>query len=289
LAEDLLTRNPGSAQAARDVSISLNKLGDFLAARGQPGDADQALKYRTRELELSEELLKRNPDSAEAARDVSVSLEKLGDRLAARGQPGDAAAAQGHYERGLKLSEELLKRNPDSAEAARDVMYSQYSLGELDVRLRKFESAITHFQAGIAVLDGMLAKRLNEEEAARDKAILEQRLAVCYAGQGRLAEVARAGAKLRELEPKTGDSLYSAACAYGLCAALVDKDKPAPTDAEQAERKKFTDLSLACLREALAAGFNNFEHMKQDPDLAALQDLPEFQKLFPGKSAGDRR
>jgi hypothetical protein len=30
------------------------------------------------------------------------------------------------------------------------------------------------------------------------------------------------------------------------------------------------DLSLACLKEAIAAGFNNFDHMKQDTDLASL-------------------
>ena len=80
--ESLLKANPGSAQAARDV-ISLGRLGDFLATRGRPGDADQALKYFTRSLELAESLLKANHDSAQAARDVSVSLNHLGEFLAA--------------------------------------------------------------------------------------------------------------------------------------------------------------------------------------------------------------
>ena len=35
MAEQLARDNPGSAQAARDVSVSLERLGDFLAARGQ--------------------------------------------------------------------------------------------------------------------------------------------------------------------------------------------------------------------------------------------------------------
>ncbi|MBN2241510.1 MAG: hypothetical protein JW793_02375, partial [Acidobacteria bacterium] len=56
-------------------------------------------------LELAHDLLEKvyqaNPQSAQAARDVSVSLERLADFLASRGQEGDADKALGYYERGL--------------------------------------------------------------------------------------------------------------------------------------------------------------------------------------------
>jgi tetratricopeptide (TPR) repeat protein len=312
LADVLLKQNPESAQTARDVSVSLEKLGDFLVHRGQPGDAERALRDYTRSLEILEGLLKRNPESARAARDVSVSLNGLGDFLAQRGQPGDAEQALRDYTRSLEIREGLRERNPDSAQAARDVIASQRRLGELDATCQKFESAIVRFEAGIAVLNGMIAKRLSEGAAAREKGILEGRLNFCQsavlatgdwkalikadskrlpallslratelAKQGRLADVAQAGAKLRELEPKTSNNLYNAACAYSLCAALVAKDKAVPTNAEQAERKKWVDLSLACLKEAIAAGYKNFDHMKRDGDLAPLNGLAEFQNLFP--------
>ena len=121
--ESLLKANPGSAQAARDVSISLGRLGDFLATRGRPGDADQALKYFTRSLELAESLLKANHDSAQAARDVSVSLNHLGAFLAARPAEGCRAALK-HFTRSLEIRELLLKANHDSAQAARDFSVS---------------------------------------------------------------------------------------------------------------------------------------------------------------------
>ncbi|MCA9032276.1 MAG: hypothetical protein KDA66_15775, partial [Planctomycetaceae bacterium] len=54
--ERLLAASPDSAQAARDVSVSLNKLGDFLSTRGGPGDAEQTLEYYTRSLEVRERL-----------------------------------------------------------------------------------------------------------------------------------------------------------------------------------------------------------------------------------------
>ena len=310
--EDLLKRNPNSALATRDVSVSLEKLGNLLAQRGQPGDTEQALTHYTRSLEISEDLLKRNPNSALAARDVSVSLGKLGALLVQRGQPGDAEQALTHYTRELEINEDLLKRNPDSAQTARDVTVSRYKLGELDVKAQRFGSAIAHFDAGIAVLDGMIARRLDAEAAAREKAFLVSRREFCVASplavgawdavlkarpnllplvltlrvtalaqQGRLADVAQAGAKLRELEPKTGDNLYNAACAYGLCAGLAAKDNTAVSEAADAEHRRYIDLALACLKEAIAADYSDFDHMKQDTDLTVLHNLPEFQRLFP--------
>src|SRR5208337_1902801 len=126
-------------------------------------------------------------------------------------------------------------RNPDSAQAARDVMVSLNKLGELDAGEQKFESAVRHVKAGIAVLDDMIAKRLNYEAAAREKGYLEQRLRYYEAaalatgdwdvilkadpkalpvllslratelakqGPGRVVDVAQAGAALHGLEPK---------------------------------------------------------------------------------------
>ena len=69
-------------------------MGDVLTTRGQPGDTEQALTNYKRSRELSESLLERDLNSAQAARDVSVSLNKLGDFLAERGRRGDAELAR---------------------------------------------------------------------------------------------------------------------------------------------------------------------------------------------------
>jgi tetratricopeptide (TPR) repeat protein len=127
----LLAANPESAQAARDVSVSLNKLADFLARRGLPGDAAQALGYCQRSMAVREGLLAANPESAQAARDVSVSLERLADFLARRGLPGDAAQALGHYQRSLTIDEGLLAANPESVQTARDLLISIERLAEM--------------------------------------------------------------------------------------------------------------------------------------------------------------
>ena len=147
LAETLLKANPGSAQATRNVSISLNKLGDLLATRGQPGDADKALGYVTRSNDLLEALLKANPGSAQAMRDVSVSSEVLGDFLATRGRPGDADKALGYFNRSLELREALVKANPGSAEATRDLSVSHERMGAFANRRGDAQGAARHLRA----------------------------------------------------------------------------------------------------------------------------------------------
>ena len=68
--------------------------------------------------------------------------------------------------------------------------------------------------------------------------------------------MAEAAAKLREMKLATKDNLYNAACGYVLSAKL-------------------------------AAGWNDFNHLQQDPDLVLLRDLPEFRKLMEPSTVPD--
>ncbi|MGH8582274.1 MAG: hypothetical protein ACREWG_05700 [Gammaproteobacteria bacterium] len=155
--ERLLQANPDSAEAARDVSVSLERLGDFLTRRGQPGDTEQALKHFQRSLEVAERLLQAYPDSAEAARDVSVSLNKLGDLLTRRGQPGDTEQALKHVQRSLEVCERLLQANPDSAEAARDVWTSYWRLAWMAEQTGQGDAS-GWWRKAYAILNGLKAR-----------------------------------------------------------------------------------------------------------------------------------
>lgn len=101
--------------------------------------------------------------------------------------------------------------------------------------------------------------------------------------RGELAIAVRIGDKLRESQPEDNSNHYNAACVYALCAAFVTKDKPAPTEAEKLERQKFVNLAIECLQQAIASGWDDFDHMRKDTDLNVLHDLPEFEALFPKK------
>jgi tetratricopeptide (TPR) repeat protein len=158
MSERLLQSNPESAQAARDVAASLDRLADLLTRRGQPGDAEQALGYSNRSLEMSERQLQANPESAQAARDVALSLERLAHLLTSRGHAGDAEQAWAHSQRSLEIHERLLQANPESAQAARDVAASHFKFYQLHQQRGDEQAAQASLAKCIAILDDFAAQ-----------------------------------------------------------------------------------------------------------------------------------
>jgi hypothetical protein len=94
------------------------------ARRSQPGDAEKALAHYQRHLQISEKLLRDNPDSAQAARDVMISLERMANIT---GKREDAEAAQRALEfqkRALEIAIRLRDGNPQSVFHGRTVAVS---------------------------------------------------------------------------------------------------------------------------------------------------------------------
>jgi len=186
--ERLLAASPDSAQVARDVSVSLVRLGDFLARRGSVGDSDEALQHYMRSHGEDLRLLAASPDSAQAARDVSVSLERLGDFLVRRGLPGDHECAVQDYQDCLDIRERLLAASPDSAQAARDVSVVLSKLADC-LASRALpgdcEMSLEHHQRCHEVLVGLRAASPDSAQAARDVATSHSRLGETLAKRGR--------------------------------------------------------------------------------------------------------
>jgi len=104
------------AQAQRDLSISLNKLGDVSVQRGQ---LEEAQKLFARSLQLFERLAKADETDAQAQRDLLVSHYKLAVVFAQRRQR-EAARAQVRVAADLlqKLRPRLPKPDADSLDRA---------------------------------------------------------------------------------------------------------------------------------------------------------------------------
>jgi hypothetical protein len=119
--EDLLRANPGSAQAARDVSVSLNRLADFRLRRGQPGDADAALGLYERSLQVREDLMRANPGSAQAARDLGISLERLAECGLASDDRATRAEGLQRQLQAVDLYRQLAERQAGQYAALKDV------------------------------------------------------------------------------------------------------------------------------------------------------------------------
>jgi tetratricopeptide (TPR) repeat protein len=292
--EDLLRANPNSAQAARDVSVSLNKLADFLASRGQPGDAEAAFAYYQRDLQISEDLLRANPNSAEASRDVSVSLDRLGDFLGSRGQPGDAEAALGHYQRSLQVSEDLLRANPNSAQAARDVSVSLIKLADFLASRGQpgdAEAALGHYQRCHQVLEDLLRANPNSAQAARDVAAGLQRLGDFRAARGQPGDAEEAlrcyERCLRVTEKLLADNPTSADAARNVSVSLNKladflASRGQPGDAEAAFAYYQRDLQIS--EDLLRANPNSAQASRD-----VLVSLERLAAAEGGRAGGEQR
>jgi hypothetical protein len=71
-------------------------------------------------------------------------------------------------------------------------------------------------------------------------------------------------------------------------ARVASPEAPELTPEQQAERDRFVTLALTALKAAVEAGFDNFEHLQQDPDLAALREHPDYKALLPGVDSTKR-
>jgi hypothetical protein len=98
----------------------------------------------------------------------------------------------------------------------------------------------------------------------------------------------RQTAELWEKQKRTDPgSLYDGACMWAVTAAVLranDKStkgtKDTTTDGDRAMER---------LKQAVAAGYKDVTHMRQDKDLDALRERMDFQKLLAGLEAGKEK
>jgi serine/threonine protein kinase/tetratricopeptide (TPR) repeat protein len=89
-----------------------------------------------------------------------------------------------------------------------------------------------------------------------------------------------------KLNRRDSDSLYNAACNRAITAAAVKQDATTPGGDVARLSGLEADRAMAWLTQAVAAGYKDAAHVKQDKDLDALRDREDFRKLLAGLEAG---
>jgi tetratricopeptide (TPR) repeat protein len=143
LARSLAQAEPGSAQAERDLSVSLSKLGDVQL---EQGDTKAALASYREALQVHRRLAQADPRSAEAQRDLAISLGKQGE---VQVQQGDTKAALASFQESLQLFRKLAQADPGSARAQRAVSISLNKLGEVQWQQGDTKAALASYQESL--------------------------------------------------------------------------------------------------------------------------------------------
>lgn len=80
----------------------------------------------------------------------------------------------------------------------------------------------------------------------------------------------------RRRAEQSEDAYYQLACAYAVRSTMVD----------ETERAKDRGRAIANLKFAIEAGFDGWDHMRHDLDLAPLHGHANFEELFPNGPLG---
>jgi tetratricopeptide (TPR) repeat protein len=98
--------------------------------------------------------------------------------------------------------------------------------------------------------------------------------------RGLYPAAAESALELANQRKENAEDAYDAACIFARCVPLAEQDQKIPDDKRRELALRYGDQAVTLLREALARGYKDGEHMKQDDDLAALRTRPDFQKVL---------
>ncbi len=235
-------------QLDSDNAGAHNNLGGQLLNQGQ---LDEALEHLTHALKI-------NPDLAEAHNNVGIIMIQQGNLDAAITHFQDAVRikpdfqlAQSNLQRALAIRNKKgmqAENIQNSLKKKPDDPQLHYQLGNFYLGKGKLTMAIAEFEGALALRPKFLAARNN--------------LAMAYAANRQYDQALAAFKKLIELDPDNAGSYYNIAVLYALQNKVPD--------------------SIAWLKQAIDNGYQNWDLIKTDNDLANIRKSPEYQQLVKG-------
>jgi serine/threonine protein kinase/tetratricopeptide (TPR) repeat protein len=156
----------------------------------------------------------------------------------------------------------------------RNVGASEYDLGNADRALDAFRNSLEVSRRLVRENPAILSLR---RELFQDYGSVGD----INRAQGREAEAVRTYRQATELldavPRETGQDYFNLACFLALCARPANEPGSAPSDLEQAERRRNADAAMAALRQATIAGYRNAVALKLCEELDALRQRDDFK------------
>jgi serine/threonine-protein kinase len=251
--ERLAAEHPRVAAYRQDLAKSHNNLGNLLRDLGKWPEAEK--EYRAALVER-ERLVSEHPKAPAYAMELALSCCNFGILLSERGQPAESLS---WYAKGIAALEPALSKLGTDVKGREALRDSHRSRAEALAKLGRYTEAIHDWDRALALDDGSAG---GEIRVGRAKTL------------ARAGEVARASADAEELLKAgslRGDALYDISCLFSLASAKAK---------EQAQAECYAGRAVTVLRQAVAKGFRDIEHIKKDSDLDPLRLRDDFQKVL---------
>lgn len=217
--EELLKRNPGSAQQIFDHAQSVFWVG-YIA--WQRGDAVLAKKQFTEYYDLAQQLVAIDPDKDEWRMELKYALTNLGTLAM---DEGEAAAAEGYFRKSTKIAMALLSDNPENVDRVVAAGSSEAWLADSLYRQAKLVDAGESRLLEIRLYHKAIDASPSHSVLTHAIVVAENSLAKIFLAQNRAEEAlthaiaaTSAAAELLRLDPKNASLIESASFAQSYLA-----------------------------------------------------------------------
>ncbi len=308
--EGLLEEDASDAPTRYRLAKAWNALSNVSLQRG---NIEKMLALSEQELSVFRKLVAEDPASHSRHFSVAEATERIAKVCRDKGRKDEAA---GYFREAVDTRKEMARLKRRSWGAVWNLSLSHMWLGDALRDLREYPDALDQYRAGVALLEELIRREELVENANTNLKAFKHRIASVrlrqiatgewgevlkhaerspillyyraseFAASREFDKAAEAAEKLQELAAGKADDLYNAACAWCSCAAGVTAEDDQPLTKEDEERRgNYLKQAMSCMEDAVAAGYDNVEHARKDPDLLPLADLPQFKKLVSDAAA----
>jgi tetratricopeptide (TPR) repeat protein len=270
----LADANPAVTELQKDLAQCHHNIGIELTHVGKPAEA---LQENEKGLAILQKLAEANPAVTEFQFNLAVSHNNIGWVLS---QTGKLAEALKQIEKARAIMQKLADANPAITEFQFHLAATHRDIGRLYAREKRFTEAF-------AALDRCLAIDQKLADAHPTITWYTSDLAHGHVYRGwahvRAGHAALAAADLRraltlwdKAQAADVETRFERGRALALLAGLSADGKSGVSAAEAAT---FADQAVAALRDALEAGWGQYDELKE-PDFDVLRGRADFQKLL---------
>ncbi len=260
----------------KNLAETQNSLGSLLLAAG-PSRREDARKAFEQALATKKQLATDFPDEREYRENLALSQLNLGVLLESTHQ---LTEAETEYRDALAIFQRLVNESPEVSDYQENLAKTMVNMAILCNDNQKFtrahqllEQADTHLQ---------MARKANPKNPRYRQLfrLSRQILTTTLAGLGDHDGALKSAEQWFQFGANSAAETYDMACALALCVPLAENDAHLAESQRRQQAEAYAVRAMTALREAVAKGYTDTDHMKEDTDLAPLRKRDDFQKLL---------
>lgn len=273
--KELVQLVPTRVAFREDLAAGYENLAIILRSLGSLDEADEYFRRSADEIQMVDKLRPNDPRIRNRLGRAVVNIATL---QLDRKQPEQARLL---FDKAVEIHRALVKNHAGQVAYESDLADVLDGLAQSLVALKQFseasvamQDAIKHQQVAFNTAPQVVVYRRRLSQHYQILASAEREL-------GHTDEAVAAALERRKLWPANSNELYKVACELALCIPIVKSDSKYSLNEDKANRcKELADLAIEVLQQAIATGFDDFDHAKQDTDLDSLRSQPAFERLL---------